>query len=353
MLILGIETSCDETSAALVSDGKRVLADVVASQDSLHLPYGGVVPEIACRAHLRTILPVIRRALDQAGVELARVDAVAVANTPGLIGALLIGLTAAKTLAWVHDLPLIPVNHLHAHAYAAALERDAPLFPCVTLVASGGHTSLYHSRSPLDHRLLGATLDDAAGEAFDKVAKILGLGYPGGPHIDRVARNGNPAAVAFPRTRLAPDSLDFSFSGIKTAVLYHCRGQNARAPARDLTEQEVADTAAAFQESVVDVLVEKLIHAARRVSAVRIAVGGGVAANSRLRERLNQAARAWRLELVLPPPRYCLDNAAMVAGVGYHLYKAGSTSDLSVDAVPTERRTPAGAVRPSPFQGAG
>ena len=338
MLILGIETSCDETSAALVSDGRRVLADVVASQDRLHLPYGGVVPEIACRAHLRTILPVIRRAFDDAGIGVEALDAVAVVHAPGLIGALLIGISTAKTLAWLHDLPLVAVNHLHAHAYAAALGREEPFFPCATLVASGGHTSIFHSRTPIEHDLLGATLDDAAGEAFDKVAKILGLGYPGGPHIDQVARRGNPRAISFPRTRLGADSLDFSFSGIKTAVLYHCRGQNARAPARELTGQEVADTAAAFQESVVDVLVEKLVVAARRVGAVRIAVGGGVASNSRLRERLKEASEANRLELVLPPPRYCIDNAAMVAGIGYHLYQAGRVSDLSLDAAPTVKR---------------
>ena len=369
MLILGIETSCDETAAALVRDGREVVSGVVASQDRLHLPYGGVVPEIACRAHLRTILPVIQRALDEGGARISDLDAVAVAHHPGLIAALLIGLTAAKTLAWCHDLPLIGVNHLHAHAYAAALGRAEPIFPCVSLVASGGHTTLFHSRSPVDHEPLGATRDDAAGEAFDKVAGILGLGYPGGPHIDRAARRGNPRAIPFPRTRLGPDSLDFSFSGIKTAVLYHCRGQNARAPARKLSEQEVADVAASFQEAVVDMLVENSIKAARRVAANRMVIGGGVAANSRLRERLREAAHAPRqrrrqpagtgvrdptpnctirahlqavgppdrLELVLPPLRHCIDNAAMVAGLGYHLYRAGRTHDLSLDATPTGR----------------
>ena len=340
MLVLGIESSCDETSAAVVKDGRIVLADVVASQDRFHLPYGGVVPEIACRAHLRMIVPVIRRALDEAGVGPEQTGAVAAVHTPGLIGALLVGLNAAKTIAWLHDLPLIPVNHLHAHAYAAALGRTDPLFPCVSLVASGGHTSIFHSRSPIDHDLLGATIDDAAGEAFDKAAKILGLGYPGGPEIDRVARNGNPAAVAFPRTRLGANSLDFSFSGIKTAVLYHCRGQNAREQARTLSTQEVADTAAAFQEAVVDVLTEKLIAAARRVGVARIAVGGGVAANSRLRDRLKQASAANGLDLALPPPRYCIDNAAMAAGIGYHLYAAGRVGRLSLDASPTAKRAP-------------
>jgi len=339
MLILGIETSCDETAAAVVRDGWEVLSSIVASQDRLHLPYGGVVPEIACRAHLVTLLPVVQRALDEAGVGIGEIDGVAVVHTPGLVGALLIGLTGAKTLAWLHDRPLIGVNHLHAHAYAAALDRRERTFPCVSLVASGGHTSLFHSRSPCRHDLLGATLDDASGEAFDKVAGILGLGYPGGPPIDRTARAGDPRAVTFPRSRLGPDSLDFSFSGIKTAVLYHCRGQNASLSKPLLSAQQVADVAAGFQEAVVDVLVEKLIKAARRTSVGRITVGGGVAANSRLRERLRQVASRERLDLILPATCYCIDNAAMVAGIGYHLQRAGRASDLSLDADPTAQRS--------------
>jgi len=342
LLILGIETSCDETAVALARDGREVLADVVASQDRLHLPYGGVVPEIACRAHLRTILPVINRALAEAGARATDLEAVAVAHHPGLIGALLIGLTAAKTIAWLHDLPLIGVNHLHAHAYAAALGRPEPVFPCVCLVASGGHTSLFHSRSPIAHSLLGSTRDDAAGEAFDKVAAILGLGYPGGPQIDRAAKAGDPHAISFPRTRFGGGSLDFSFSGIKTAVLYHCRGQNARDVGRELSEQEKADVAAGFQEAVVDVLVERLVEAARRLNIGRMVIGGGVAANSRLRERLQQVADDNRLELLLPPVRHCIDNAAMIAGIGYHLHRAGMTHDLSLDATPTAGRERAG-----------
>jgi len=342
MLILGIETSCDETAAAVVRDGRQVLSSVVASQDKLHLPYGGVVPEIACRAHLVTLLPVLHRALQEAKISVADLDAVAVVNTPGLVGALLIGITAAKTVAWLQGLPLIGVNHLHAHVYAAALEREAPLFPCASLVASGGHTCIFHSRSPIDHELLGATLDDAAGECFDKAAGILGLGYPGGPAIDRAARAGNPRAIPFPRIRLDGDALNFSFSGIKTAVLYHCRGQDARRPKPALTEQEVADVAASFQEAVVDALVEKLLEAARRVGASRLCIGGGVAANSRLRARLEEAAQRRGLELALPPIRYCMDNAAMVAGVAWHLHAAGKVSDLTLDASPTARRDPRG-----------
>jgi N6-L-threonylcarbamoyladenine synthase len=339
MLFLGIETSCDETAAAVVRDGRQVLSSIVASQDQLHLPYGGVVPEIASRAHLTAVLPVIRRALGEAKVGLADLDGVAVTHTPGLVGALLIGVTAAKTLAWLQGLPILGVNHLHAHVYAAALDRDAPVFPCVSLVASGGHTSLFSSRSPIEHETLGATLDDAAGEAFDKAASILGLGYPGGPSIDRAARSGDRSAIAFPRTRLGgKNSLDFSFSGIKTAVLYHCRGQNARTPRPPPTGQEIADVAASFQEAMVDTLVEKLLEAAHRACASRIAIGGGVAANSRLRERLADAAQRRRLELVLPPIRYCMDNAAMVAGIAHPLYAAGRVNDLTLDALPTERR---------------
>lgn len=337
MRILGIETSCDETAAAVVEDGRSVLSSVVASQDELHLPYGGVVPEIACRAHLLTLLPVIHQALDEAGLRAEDLHGVAVSHHPGLIGALLIGLTAAKTIAWLYDLSLIGVHHLEAHAYAAALDRDAPVFPAVCLVASGGHTTLFHCRGPLEYEKLGATQDDAAGEAFDKVAGLLGLSYPGGPGIDRVARLGDPKAVDFPRPRLEKGSLDFSFSGLKTAVLYHVHGRDTRAPRRDLEPQQVADVAASFQEAVVDVLVAKLIEAARRTSAKRVIVGGGVAANSRLRERLRQETKRRGLDLVLPPARHCVDNAAMIAGIAWHMQRAGKISDLGLDALPTSR----------------
>ena len=337
MRILGIETSCDETAAAVVEDGRRVLSNVVASQDKLHVPYGGVVPEIACRAHLAAVLPVISLALERAGVAPGKVDAVAVSRHPGLIGALLIGLTAAKTMAWLADVPLIGVNHLHAHAYAAALDREETVFPAVCLVASGGHTVLFHSWSPLEHERLGGTQDDAAGEAFDKVASLLGLSYPGGPNIDRAAHDGNPKAVAFPRARLGKDSLDFSFSGLKTAVLYHVHGQDSRARRKDLAAEEVADVAASFQEAVVDVLVNKLLAAVKQTGTRRIIVGGGVAANSRLRRRLQDEAANRRLELILPPVRQCVDNAAMVAGIAWHKHLAGEADDLTLDVTPTMR----------------
>ena len=337
MLILGIESSCDETAAAVVEDGRRVLSSVVASQDKLHLPYGGVVPEIASRAHLANMLPVLSGALQQAGIGADRLDAVAVIHTPGLVGALLVGLTTAKTVAWLFEKPLLAVNHLHAHAYAATLDHADEVFPCISLVASGGHTSLFHSRAPLEHELLATTRDDAAGEAFDKAASILHLGYPGGPHIDRVARNGNPRAVRFPRARFDPPSLDFSFSGVKTAVLYHCRGQDAHAP-RQLTEKDVADVAASFQEAVVDALMDRLLEAVEHTGVRRVALGGGVAANSRLRARAQEAAARRGLRLFLPPIKYCIDNAAMVAGLGWHALRAGQLSDLTLDVHPTERR---------------
>jgi N6-L-threonylcarbamoyladenine synthase len=336
MLILGIETSCDETAAAVVRDGREVLSSIVATQDKLHIPYGGVVPEIACRAHLLTMLPVLHRALEEAKARPEEVGAVATVNAPGLVGSLLIGVTAAKTFAWLRGLPLVGVNHLHAHIYAAALDRATPVFPCVSLVASGGHTSLFHSRSPLEHEPLGATRDDAAGETFDKAASILGLGYPGGPAVDRAARTGDRKAVRFPRTRLEADSLDFSFSGVKTSVLYHCRGQDGKT-ARDMKPQEIADVAASFQEAVVQTLTAKVMAAVERTGAERVAVGGGVAANSRLREELQSATQRRGVELLLPPMKFCIDNGAMVAGLAWHLFNAGRTSDLWLDACPTEK----------------
>ncbi len=341
MLVLGIESSCDETAAAVVVDGGAVRSNVVATQDALHLPYRGVVPEIAARAHLAAMVPVIESALGGANVALDEVDAIAVTNTPGLIGALLIGVTAAKTLAWTLNKPLVALNHLHSHIYACALARETPMFPCVSLVVSGGHTSLYYSSDELTHELLGATQDDAAGEAFDKVAAILNLAYPGGPAIDKAAKRGHAGAVKFPRTRLGPRSLDFSFSGIKTAVLYHCRGKKGRDECR-LSSDETADVAAGFQEAVVDVLVEKTMAAVRRRRAQRLAVGGGVARNSRLRERLTMAAKQSGVELILPEPVYCIDNGAMVAGLGYHAVKRGLTAGPDLDAVPRllESRSP-------------
>ena len=351
-LLLGVETSCDETGCAVVADGRRVLSSVVASQIELHARFGGVVPEIASRAHLEAINTVIAQALEQSGAAVAEIAAVAVGDQPGLIGSLLIGVMAAKTLAWAWDKPLIGVNHIHAHAYSPALEAEPIEYPAVALVASGGHTSLYLCRAPTDLELLGVTLDDAAGEAFDKVAAILKLGFPGGPALDRAARTGRPDAIRFPRTLMKGQSLDFSFSGLKTAVLYHVNGvpgavregvsgasRDARPMgAENLSPQQIADVAASFQAAVVDVLRIKIRRAVRATSARSIVLGGGVAANSALREAVAQLARQLRLAVRLPDMKYCADNAAMIAGLGWHYLHAGQTAGLDLEATATVRR---------------
>ncbi|NLF30162.1 MAG: tRNA (adenosine(37)-N6)-threonylcarbamoyltransferase complex transferase subunit TsaD [Planctomycetes bacterium] len=351
-IILGVESSCDETACAVVADGREVLSNAVATQIDLHRRFGGVVPEVASRAHIEAIGPVLDEALAAAGVAADRIDAVAVTSEPGLVGSLLVGLMAAKTLAWVWGKPLIAVNHVHAHVYSPAVDGEPIAYPAVGLVISGGHTALYAARSPVDVALLGQTIDDAAGEAFDKVAAILQLGYPGGPVIDRAARGGDPKAVRLPRTLLAADSLDFSFSGLKTAVLYHVNGVPnanlspeaiaAKGPgygkgAEALSEQEVADIAAGFQSVVADVLAVKVRRAVKRVRPRSIVVGGGVAANSAIRARLTAEAARLGVALRLPPMKYCTDNAAMIAAVGYHLLRAGRTAGLDLEATPTMR----------------
>ena len=335
MLILGIETSCDETSAAVVKDGKEIVSSIILSQDVLHRQFGGVVPEIACRAHLESIVSVLNSALSDAKVQLAEIDAIAVVNTPGLIGALLIGVTAAKTLCLALDVPLLAINHLHAHIYANNLEHENIPYPTISLVVSGGHTTLFLSESETKHTPLGWTIDDAAGEAFDKVSKILGLGYPGGPVIDKLARCGNRRAVTFPRAYLEKDSLDFSFSGLKTAVLYHYRGQDAKTSgSKTPSDQEIADIAASFQEAVVDVLIDKTVLASRMYNVRGIALGGGVAANSRLRQRLLEVSKEIGIPVYCPSPKLCTDNAAMVAGLAYKKYLEGDISLLDVEAIP-------------------
>lgn len=345
-VILGIESTCDETAAALVRDGREVLCDVIASQVAEHAQYRGVVPEIASRAHIQNILPVLREASESAGVALSQVDAVAVAHRPGLIGSLLIGLTAAKTLAWVLDKPLIAVDHVHAHLYSVMLhgrggkEKVMPQFPAVGLVCSGGHTALYRLGSFGEVELIGSTIDDAIGEAYDKVAAILGLGYPGGPVIDRLAAEGDEKAVRFPRSYLGRQSLDFSFSGLKTAVLYHVYGvpgKGQAVPRRDpglmespgLSDEELRDVAASFQAACIDVVLEKLKRAARRVGAKSVLVGGGVSANRGLRAALTRLG----LEVFLPDRAYCTDNAAMTAGLGYAAFAEGRFADLGLDAI--------------------
>lgn len=334
--ILGIETSCDETAAAIVANGKTVLSSVVASSAELHQAYGGVVPEIASRAHVENIYPVLTETLKQADMSRQDIDAIAVANQPGLTIALVVGVTSAKTLAFMWNKPLIAVNHIHSHIQSALLEQDQLDLPAVALVVSGGHTSLYDCESPLDLKLLGHTTDDAAGEAFDKVASILRLAYPGGPSIEKAARQGNPRAIRFPRSMLGPDSLDFSFSGIKTAVLYHCRGQDMKGQDQvdSMTEQEIADIAASFQAAVVEVLVAKTRRAIERIGAKTVLLGGGVAANSALREGLEAmcAACTPSKTLLIAPKKYCTDNAVMVASLAYHKFKAGLFADLSLEA---------------------
>jgi N6-L-threonylcarbamoyladenine synthase len=333
--ILGIETSCDETAAAVVADGRTIKSSLIASQTKLHEKYGGVVPEIASRAHIEKIYPVIAEAMAQANVTKNDIDAIAIANQPGLTIALVVGVTAAKTISFVWGKPLIAINHLYAHLQSAMLSEDNLELPAVALIVSGGHTCLYDCRSSLELKLLGSTIDDAVGEAFDKVAAILKLPYPGGPSIEKAAEKGNPDAIKFPRTMLNPQSLDFSFSGIKTAVLYYCHGQNMKGKDKvdSMSRQEIADIAASFQKAVIDVLVEKTRRAAERIGAKTVLLGGGVAANSELRNRFQEmcdSAIPARKLLVAPKP-YCTDNAVMVASLAYHKFKAGLFADLTLE----------------------
>jgi N6-L-threonylcarbamoyladenine synthase len=325
VIVLGIESSCDETAAALVRDGNTILASVVASQEEVHHRYGGVVPELASRRHLEAIVPVMRETLTQAGVGLAEIDGLAATRGPGLIGSLLVGFSFAKALAFALQIPWVGVNHLEAHIHSLFLEANPPPFPFVALLASGGHTGLYCVSSFMSMELLGQTRDDAAGEAFDKVAKMLGLGYPGGVVIDRLARHGDPSRIRFPRPFIEKDSCDFSFSGIKTAVGRYLREHPAG------SSSHTSDIAAGFQEAVVEVLVYKLLRAAHMKACHRVALAGGVAANSRLRERLQQDAGAEGLEVYLPSSRLCGDNAAMVAALGFRLLTAGKLGGLEDD----------------------
>ncbi len=340
MNILTLETTCDETAAAVVTDRLEVLASVVASQDELHERFGGVVPEIASRAQLERILPVIHQTLEQAGLSLDDLSAVAVANTPGLAGSLLVGLVAAKMLCVAQTIPLIAVNHLQAHIYACRLATWDDVFPCVGLIVSGGHTSLYRCEDPLRFELLGATIDDAAGEAFDKVATMLGLPYPGGPSIQRAAERGNPDAYPFPRALMKDeDRLDFSFSGLKTAVRYTIAGPDRTDFTNiKLTERQVADMAASFQEAVVDCLVDKAFAALRQTGLRVLCVGGGVAANTRLRRRLSEEANRRNVQLHIAPTRLCTDNAVMGA-IAVERLRAGLTEDLDLDVYPGVVRT--------------
>jgi N6-L-threonylcarbamoyladenine synthase len=330
--ILGIETSCDETSAAVVVDGRDVRSNLVSSQVKLHAKYGGIVPEIASRAHIEQIGPLVEEALGQAGMTYADLHGIAVTAGPGLVGSLMIGVTAARTLALTCGLPLVAVDHIEAHATSAALVTDPPPWPALALVVSGGHTSLYLVRDWFNIELLGQTVDDAAGEAFDKVAAILELGYPGGPVIDQLARRGNGCAIRFPRTWIDTEHGNFSFSGLKTAVLYHVYGPGRKyGSLADRSPQEVADVAASFQAALVETLVAKTVAAARKTGVRQVVVGGGVAANSALRGGLQAACDAAGLQLHLTPLKYCTDNAAMIAALGHQHYAAGHRADLALE----------------------
>ncbi len=340
MLLLAIETTCDETGAAVLegvasaSVVPTIRSSVIASQIAIHERFGGVVPEIAAREHVRQILPVIDEALRQAGVRLDQIGAVAVATRPGLVGALVVGLTAAKALSLALGIPLIAVDHLEGHLYACQLAHpERTVYPCVGLVVSGGHSSLYACRGAIDAELLGGTVDDAAGEAFDKVASLLALGYPGGPGVERAAQAGNPKAFAFPRAFLHDDRLAFSFSGLKTAVLYALKGQDARSTGTAPPAALVADIAASFQEAVVDILVSKSVRALDRTGFTRLGIGGGVAVNGRFRLKVEAMAASRGVELFLPPPALCTDNAAM-AGVAFAKLAAGQVAGLDIDVTP-------------------
>ena len=330
-----METTCDETAAAVIDDSLQVIASVVASQEELHRKFHGVVPEIAARAHVERILPVIDETLQQANLHLSELDAVAVANTPGLAGSLLVGLTAAKTICLMFDLPLLAVNHLHAHVYACQLESDRAIFPCIGFIVSGGHTSLYRCTTPLDFELLGGTIDDAAGEAFDKVASMLRLGYPGGPIVSQRAQDGDPTTYEFPRSFIHDTSrLQFSFSGLKTAVRYAITGVgNFDLDAIQLSDQETNDLCASFEAAIVDTLVTKAIQALNASGVKRICVGGGVAANRRFREQLTQACKNHAYELHIAPPHLCTDNAVMGA-IALERYRAGLFESLDLDILP-------------------
>jgi N6-L-threonylcarbamoyladenine synthase len=334
MRILALESSCDDTAAAVLADGV-VLSNIVASQDEVHHKYGGVVPELASRSHIRNIIPVIDAALEKAGLTLDGIDAVAATHGPGLVGSLLVGLSTAKAIAFARRLPFVAVNHLEGHLLSVQLDGKVP-FPYVALLVSGGHTSLYYAEEYGRYRLLGATRDDAAGEAYDKVAKILGLGYPGGHVIDALARSGDPKAIRFPRARLKPQRhdpplngvrFDFSFSGLKTAVWQYVRGHPIDSDAGR------ADLAASFQEAVVDMLLDTTFTATRSEGCDRLVIAGGVSANSRLRQRAQLAGTECGISVSIPSLRYCTDNAAMVAFAASHRLARGESDPLSVNAV--------------------
>ncbi|MCG8635178.1 MAG: tRNA (adenosine(37)-N6)-threonylcarbamoyltransferase complex transferase subunit TsaD [Desulfobacterales bacterium] len=315
MIILGIESSCDETAAAVVENGRQIRSSVIASQVETHAQYGGVVPELASRMHIEAIEPVVDKAVCDAGISLDRIDGIAATRGPGLIGALLVGFSFAKALAWARNLPLAGVNHLEAHIYSLLLLEKPPQFPFIALVVSGGHTNIYHVASPHQFELLGQTRDDAAGEAFDKVSKMMGLGYPGGPVIERLANAGDPGRIKFPRSMLEKESLDFSFSGLKSSVARYIHLNP------EMDEEQQADVAAGFQAAVIDVLSKKLIRAARLKKCRQIGIAGGVSANQTFVNELKKRAGNHRIKVFSPPLSLCGDNAAMIAARGFTMIR--------------------------------
>ena len=326
MLVLGVETSCDDTAAAVLRNGREILASVVSSQDQVHGPYGGVVPELASRQHIKNVMPIVDGALRQAGAALKDIDGMAVTYGPGLVGSLLVGLSLVKGMSFRSGIPYVGVNHLEAHLLAIHLEHEVP-FPYIALLASGGHTLLYCVKGVGDYAHLGGTRDDAAGEAYDKVAKMMGLGYPGGRIIDQLAQTGNPSAMRFPRAKIKSGAYEFSFSGIKTAVWHYLKSVS-----ENEWQERSADIAASFQEAIAEMLVRPTIKAARANGVERIVLSGGVAANSRLRSKMKQDADPAGLAVFFPAPKFCTDNAAMIALAGYHALKRGRRDDFCLNA---------------------
>ena len=320
MLILGIDTSCDDTSAAIVEDGRKIVSNVVSSQDEIHRKYGGIVPELASRRHIELIWPVVSEAMDMAGIRHKDLSAVAVTGGPGLIGSLLVGVCFAKSLSLFNNIPLVAVNHLEGHIHSVFLE-DCPTFPFISLVVSGGHTSIYRVDHYGDYKELGRTRDDAAGEAYDKVAKLLGFSYPGGPIIDSLASKGDSNAISFPKSKIK-ESFDFSFSGLKTSVLNYVRKN---------PETRKEDVAASFQRAVIEVLIERIVEVIKSEGIPRVALSGGVSANSSLRERMSQTLSEHGADVFLPSLYLCTDNAAMIAAAGYHQYKNGNMAGFDLN----------------------